>query len=57
VKLISLRTTEQSLKTMSLAGGGLVTMRDALAKLVDQCDRKLKRGACPIIESLGAASI
>jgi len=35
----------------------LVTMRDALAKLVDQCDRKLKRGACPIIESLGAASI
>jgi hypothetical protein len=28
-----------------------------LAKLVDQCDRKLKRGACPIIESLGAASI
>jgi hypothetical protein len=40
-----------------LAGGGLVTMRDALAKLVDQCDRKLKRGACPIIESLGAASI
>lgn len=30
----------------------LAIMRDALAKLVDQCDRKLKRGACPIIEIL-----
>jgi MerR family transcriptional regulator, mercuric resistance operon regulatory protein len=30
----------------------LATMRDALAELVSQCDRKLKRGACPIIEIL-----
>ena len=30
----------------------LATMRDALAKLVDQCDRRLKRGARPIIEIL-----
>lgn len=30
----------------------LVTMRDALAELLGQCDRKLKRGACPIIEIL-----
>lgn len=27
-------------------------MRDALSKLVGQCDRKLKRGTCPIIEVL-----
>jgi MerR family mercuric resistance operon transcriptional regulator len=30
----------------------LATMRDALAKLVGQCDRKLKRDVCPIIEIL-----
>jgi hypothetical protein len=30
----------------------LANMRDALSKLVGQCDRKLKRGACPIIEIL-----
>ena len=30
----------------------LTTVRDALAELVGQCDRKLKRGACPIIEIL-----
>ena len=30
----------------------LATMRDALAELVGQCDRKLKRGPCPIIEIL-----
>ena len=30
----------------------LATMRDALAELVGQCDRKLKHGACPIIEIL-----
>jgi MerR family mercuric resistance operon transcriptional regulator len=30
----------------------LVTMRDALAELLGQCDRKLMRGACPIIEIL-----
>jgi len=30
----------------------LMTMHDALAELVGRCDRKLKRGACPIIEIL-----
>jgi MerR, DNA binding len=30
----------------------LATMRDALAGLVGQCDRKLKRGTYPIIEIL-----
>ena len=30
----------------------LAAIRDALAELVDQCDRKRKRGACPIIEIL-----
>ena len=30
----------------------LATMRDALAKLVGQCDRKVKRAVCPIIEIL-----
>jgi MerR family transcriptional regulator, mercuric resistance operon regulatory protein len=30
----------------------LANMRDALTKLVSQCDGKLKRGTCPIIEIL-----
>ena len=30
----------------------LANMRDALSNLVSQCDRKLKRGTCPIIEIL-----
>ena len=30
----------------------LAAIRDALAELVDQCNRKRKRGACPIIEIL-----
>jgi MerR family transcriptional regulator, mercuric resistance operon regulatory protein len=34
----------------------LAAIRDALAELVDQCDRKRKRGACPIIEILQADS-
>jgi MerR family mercuric resistance operon transcriptional regulator len=34
----------------------LAAIHDALADLVDQCNRKLKRGACPIIEILQADS-
>ena len=34
----------------------LAAIRDALAELVDQCNRKRKRGACPIIEALQADS-
>ena len=34
----------------------LAAIRDALAELVDQCNRKRKRGACPIIEILQADS-
>jgi MerR family transcriptional regulator, mercuric resistance operon regulatory protein len=30
----------------------LAAMRRALAKLVAQCDKKARRGACPIIQSL-----
>jgi MerR family transcriptional regulator, mercuric resistance operon regulatory protein len=32
----------------------LVTIRDALKKLVRQCDKNLKSGRCPIIEILQA---
>ena len=34
----------------------LAAIHDALAELVEQCNRKRKRGACPIIEILQADS-
>ena len=37
---------------LPINGSELATMRNALAKLVGQCDRKLERAACPIIEIL-----
>ena len=55
--LLQLNDTEACAKNRALAArklvliekkiSELVTMRDALAKLVDQCDRKLKRGRMP----------
>ena len=60
--LLQLKDSDACTKTRDLAArklaliqeklSELAIMRDALAKLVDQCDRKLKRGACPIIEIL-----
>jgi MerR family transcriptional regulator, mercuric resistance operon regulatory protein len=60
--LLQLNDTDACEKTRHLAArkltlieeriAELATMRDALAKLVGQCDRKLKRGVCPIIEIL-----
>ena len=60
--LLHLNDTDACAKTRDLAAkklalieqklSELATMRDALAKLVAQCDRKLKRAACPIIEIL-----
>jgi MerR family mercuric resistance operon transcriptional regulator len=60
--LLHLNDTDACAKTRDLAAqklalieqklSELATMRDALAKLVGQCDRKLKRAACPIIEIL-----
>jgi MerR family mercuric resistance operon transcriptional regulator len=34
----------------------LAAIRDALTELIDQCDRKFKRGACPIIEVLESST-
>ena len=60
--LLHLNDTDACAKTRDLAArklalieqkiSELANMRDALSKLVGQCDRKLKRGACPIIEIL-----
>jgi MerR family mercuric resistance operon transcriptional regulator len=60
--LLELNDTDACSKTRDLAAqklalieqkiSELATMRDALANLVGQCDRKLKRAACPIIEIL-----
>jgi len=60
--LLQLNDTDACAKTRHLAArkltlieeriAELATMRDALAKLVGQCDRKLKRSVCPIIEIL-----
>jgi MerR family mercuric resistance operon transcriptional regulator len=60
--LLHLNDTDACAKTRDLAArtltlieqkiSELANMRDALSKLVSQCDRKLKRGACPIIEIL-----
>ena len=60
--LLDLDDTDACAKTRDLAAqklalieqkiSELATMRDALAKLVGQCDRKLKRAACPIIKIL-----
>ena len=60
--LLHLNDTDACSKTRDLAArklalieqkiSELANMRDALAKLVGQCDRKSKRGACPIIEVL-----
>ena len=60
--LLRLNDTDACAKTRHLAAeklalieqkiSELATMRAALADLVGQCDRKLKRSACPIIEIL-----
>jgi hypothetical protein len=60
--LLHLNDTDACAKTRHLAAqklalieqkiSELATMRAALADLVGQCDRKLKRSACPIIEIL-----
>ena len=60
--LLHLNDTDACAKTRDLAArklalieqkiSELANMRDALSKLVGQCDRKVKRGACPIIEIL-----
>ena len=60
--LLQLNDTDACAKTRDLAArklalieqkiSELATMRGALANLVGQCDRKLKRAACPIIEIL-----
>ena len=60
--LLHLNDTDACAKTRDLAAqklaliqqklSELATMRDALANLMRQCDRKLKRAACPIIEIL-----
>ena len=60
--LLQLNGTDACAKTRKLAAGKLAlieqklselaNIRDSLAKLVGQCDRNLKRSACPIIEIL-----
>ena len=61
-ELLHLNDTDACAKTRDLAAQKLAlieqkiselgNMRDVLSKLVSQCDRKLKRGRCPIIEIL-----
>jgi MerR family mercuric resistance operon transcriptional regulator len=60
--LLQLNDSDACTKTRDLAArklalieqkiSELTNMRGALSKLVDQCDRKLERDACPIIEIL-----
>jgi MerR family mercuric resistance operon transcriptional regulator len=60
--LLHLNDTDACAKTRDLAArklaliehkiSELANIRDALSRLVSQCDRKLKRGTCPIIEIL-----
>ena len=60
--LLQLNNTDACAKTRELAAqkvgsieqklSQLQTMRDALAKLVHQCDKKLKGSPCPIIQIL-----
>jgi MerR family mercuric resistance operon transcriptional regulator len=60
--LLHLNDTDACAKTRALAArtlalieqkiSELANLRDTLSKLVSQCDRKLKRGACPILEIL-----
>ena len=64
--LLQLNDSDACIKTRQLAARKLTlieqrihemaTIRDALAKLVDQCNKKLRRGACPIIEILQSDS-
>src|ERR1700675_3873549 len=59
---LQLKNTDACAKTRDLAAQKVVsieqklsqlqTMRDALAKLVHQCDKKLKGSPCPIIQIL-----
>jgi MerR family transcriptional regulator, mercuric resistance operon regulatory protein len=60
--LLQLNNTDACAKTRDLAAqklalieqklSTLATMRDALSKLVGQCDKQLKSGTCPIIQIL-----
>jgi MerR family mercuric resistance operon transcriptional regulator len=64
--LLHLNDTDACAKTRDLAArklalieqkiSELANLRDALSKLVSQCDRKLRRGTCPIIEILQSDS-
>jgi MerR family mercuric resistance operon transcriptional regulator len=64
--LLQLNDSDACTKTRQLAARKLTlieqkihemaTLRDALAELVDQCNKKLRRGACPIIEILQSDS-
>jgi MerR family transcriptional regulator, mercuric resistance operon regulatory protein len=60
--LLQLNNTDACAKTRDLTAqklalferklSALATMRDALSKLVGQCDKQLKSGTCPIIQIL-----